>query len=222
MLDAGSGLYRSFPLLTQSALHILLSHAHLDHIVGLTYLWNATLHTPVKDIFVWGAHDKLDAIKEHLFSSLIFPAQPNITWCDLPASGKFQIGKTKIQSLPVIHPGGATAFRLDREQVSLGYVSDTTATSLSDYWSAMKGVSLLMHECNFRSQEAEFATKTGHTDLGNLIDCLKQHPMRRVLLTHLNTIDDQLLDELLEVVAQNPSLRTTRIEIASDGMIVKL
>ena len=80
-LDAGSGIYRTFPMLTQPEFHILLSHAHLDHIIGLTFLWNAYhLHKPLKSVHVWGETDKLDAVQNHVFTDLIFPVMPKIEW----------------------------------------------------------------------------------------------------------------------------------------------
>ena len=40
MLDAGTGLYRAARYLQTPHLDVFLTHAHLDHVIGLTYLFN--------------------------------------------------------------------------------------------------------------------------------------------------------------------------------------
>src|SRR5690606_28802803 len=41
VLDAGTGLFRIPDYLQTPNLDIYLTHAHLDHVLGLTYLWAA-------------------------------------------------------------------------------------------------------------------------------------------------------------------------------------
>ncbi len=48
VLDAGTGIYRLTPLIQTDTLDILLSHAHLDHVVGLTFLLDVFFQRPVK------------------------------------------------------------------------------------------------------------------------------------------------------------------------------
>ncbi len=50
MLDAGTGLYRCNPLIVHDELDILISHAHLDHVFGLTILLETVALTPLKKI----------------------------------------------------------------------------------------------------------------------------------------------------------------------------
>ena len=40
MLDAGTGVYRAAEYLTTPELDIFITHAHLDHVIGLSYLFS--------------------------------------------------------------------------------------------------------------------------------------------------------------------------------------
>ena len=77
VLDAGTGMYRLGKHLQTDRLDIFLTHAHLDHVAGLTYLINrraagrAVPHTTVH-----GDAAKLAAVREHLFAEPIFPVAP--------------------------------------------------------------------------------------------------------------------------------------------------
>ncbi len=220
MLDAGSGLFRSLPLIEHESLHILLSHAHLDHVWGLTFLWNVFFTTPAKEITVWGEEEKLQAIREHVFSSLVFPSEPNINWQPLPSGPTFEINGAKVTWFPLMHPGGSVGYRIDWQDSSLGYVTDTHATPDSDYWNIVSDVNLLLHECNFKGNLADFAAQTGHTDLSSLCDCLEKWQLARVVLTHMNTIDDDLSDALQKELQCRPRLRKLKCEIAFDNLEV--
>ncbi|MGN6547595.1 MAG: MBL fold metallo-hydrolase, partial [Aureliella sp.] len=71
VLDAGTGIIgltnqlRAEP---RESLDIFLSHAHLDHIIGLTFLLDTLAVTSLKRVRVLGAAVKLRAVREHLFS----------------------------------------------------------------------------------------------------------------------------------------------------------
>lgn len=220
-LDAGSGFYRTFPLLTQPEFHVLVSHAHLDHIIGLTFLWNAyQVHKSLECVHVWGESDKLDAVQKHVFSELVFPVMPKIEWHPIACNELWKIRDTTVMAFPLDHPGGSTGFRIDHAKHSLAYITDTTAEVASSYWHFASNVDLLVHECNFRAGESEFATKTGHSDLGRLMRCLQTHKVKRALLTHFNTIDDDLASDIARAKAEIPNLTTT-IELANDLDVIE-
>ena len=72
MLDAGSGLFRVEKLLEVEEISILLSHSHMDHVFGLTFLLDYVSVTPLRKIHVYGEHVKLEAVRKHLFDELLF------------------------------------------------------------------------------------------------------------------------------------------------------
>ena len=65
VLDAGTGFFRVREHLATPTLDILITHAHLDHVAGLTYLLDTVAQRPLKRVTVHGAAGKLAAIREH-------------------------------------------------------------------------------------------------------------------------------------------------------------
>src|SRR3989304_3696093 len=68
VLDAGTGMYRLGSYLQTDEVDIFLTHAHLDHVIGLTYLFSVTWVHPLRRVTVHGLPKKLSAIEEHLFA----------------------------------------------------------------------------------------------------------------------------------------------------------
>src|SRR5687767_7522399 len=76
VLDAGSGMCRLGDYLATDRLDVFLTHAHLDHVAGLTYLINVVPRDVLNRTTVRGDAAKLAAVREHLFATPIFPVQP--------------------------------------------------------------------------------------------------------------------------------------------------
>ncbi len=59
VLDAGTGMFRIRDLIQTSTLDIFLSHAHLDHIVGLTFLLDVLSKKKLDRVTVHALPEKL-------------------------------------------------------------------------------------------------------------------------------------------------------------------
>jgi ribonuclease BN (tRNA processing enzyme) len=200
VLDAGTGMYRLAEHVTTDELDIFLTHAHLDHVVGLTYLLE-TLHArPMKRVTIHGDAAKLASIREHLFHRDLFPILPDVDWRPLPLFGPMPLmGDGTLTHFPLEHPGGSLGFRLDWPSKSLAYVTDATAGPKASYIEAIRGVDLLLHECNFGDDvPREFAEKTGHSRTSEVAALAKSADVRRLVLIHLaphlNVVDPVGLD----------------------------
>lgn len=82
VLDAGTGMFRVRDLIQTDHLRIFLSHAHLDHVLGLTYLFDVLFQKPTQ-VELYAETEKLAALHQHLFSPLIFPVRPSWQECPL-------------------------------------------------------------------------------------------------------------------------------------------
>ena len=185
MLDAGTAMYRAGRYLVGDALDIFLTHAHLDHVIGLTYLFSVVKEHPLRRMTVHGAREKLEAVEEHLFSEHLFPARPPLETRVLEGETALADGG-RLTHFPLKHQGGSLGFRLDWPGRSLAYVTDTTADPTADYVKNIRGVDLLLHECYFSDAEASWAAKTGHSSTTQVAQTARRAEVGRLVLVHLD------------------------------------
>jgi ribonuclease BN (tRNA processing enzyme) len=213
VLDAGTGMCQLGDYLQTERLDIFLSHAHLDHIAGLTYLINLVPENMLRDTTVHGEAAKLAAIREHLFAPLIFPVAPSFQF--QPLEQPWQLpGGGMLDHFPLKHPGGTRGYRLDWPDRSLAYVTDTTAAADADYLKKIRSVDLLIHEAYFAEDINGLPALTGHSALLNVAQVAAEAEVGRLILVH---IDPQMKDE--SGFDLNAARRIfDRIEIGADRM----
>jgi ribonuclease Z len=192
MFDAGTGMFRARQRLRQTHLDILLTHAHLDHVVGLTFVLGWRELHGLQSIRVYGKKDKLQQIQQHLFSEALFPIIPPIEWVGLPADGSgVQLAcGAKITWWEQTHPGGSVGYRLDYQEHSLAYVTDTTADRDDSYLPHLQRVNLLIHECNFDDGQQEMARLTGHSWLSEVLHRGQVCSVGKLALVHTSPYSD--------------------------------
>lgn len=215
VLDAGTAAFEIGKHLQTDRLEIFLSHAHLDHVFGLTCLLTLYDGDPGNRIRVHGDPAKLAAVQEHLFSELLFPVAPPCEFVPLEHSVALP-GEGVLRWFPLEHPGGSIGMRLEWPGHSLAYVTDTTARLDAEYLDAIRGVDLLVHEAYFSDADQQFAQLTGHSCVTEVARVAAEVGARRLILVHSNPLfeDDAELQmgEALEVFPQT--------QLAHDGMAV--
>jgi ribonuclease Z len=215
LFDAGSGMFRVAEHLATERLDVFLSHAHLDHVMGLTYLLNVVPEEVQQRTIVHGAAEKLDAIRTHLFSQPVFPVAPIFQMQPLAGDVVLTDGG-KLTYFPLIHPGGSIGYRIDWPASSLAYVTDTTAAIDADYVERIRGVNVLVHEAYFKDGEDDFAALTGHSCLSNVAKVAAAAEVGLLVLVHVNpqVRDDSELDlQSAQRIFPNTMLGTDRMEI---------
>lgn len=216
VLDAGTGAYRLRDLVCTPELDFYLTHAHLDHVSGLTYLLDVLLDKGVRRVTVHGEQAKLDAVQTHLFNKLIFPVPPAYEFRALADTNELA-GGGRLTCFPLVHPGGSLGFRLEWPGHSLAYVTDTTATADADYIEKVRGVDLLIHECNFLDGQDDFAKLTGHSCLTPVAQVARAAEARRVVLVHFNSINsDSTPVDVRSVLEIYPHM-----SLGFDGMVLE-
>jgi ribonuclease Z len=189
VLDAGTAMYRVRKYLCTPELDIFLTHAHLDHVIGITYLFDVVRDKNMRRVTVYAAADKLAAIEEHLLNEALFPVKPPCAFRPLAGAVSLPQGG-QLSSFPLDHPGGALGFRLDWPGHSMAYVTDTTASGDAPYREAIRGVDLLVHECYFPDSMAEMATLTGHSVTSAVASLARDAQVGRLVLVHVSPLAD--------------------------------
>lgn len=221
LLDAGTGIFRLPSLLQTDYLDILLSHTHLDHVMGLTFLLDILNQRPVEQVRVWGEAEKIDTLRHFLNSELIFPVELPVQWNPIdssPEMGQAQalkIAGTEVTWRPQVHPGGSVAYRIAwPDSRSLIYATDTAGASDPEVLRWMQAPDILLHECNFHDHQVKWAELTGHCYLDRVAQVSAQTKPKRVLLTHINPIDELTLDP------DDPRFEMP-CEIVHDGQVIE-
>jgi ribonuclease Z len=224
MLDAGSGLFRVQSLIQSEELSIVLSHAHLDHVLGLTFLLDYVAVTPLRKVHVYGERDKLEAVQQHLFHETLFPVLPPIEWHSLEDIGRdFRIGETRCRWFPLDHPGGSVGYRFDQKGLSFAYITDTTAVPDANYWHEIQGVDWLVHECNFSDDWIDLAIKTGHSWTTGVLESAASAGVSRLILTHINPLADDSDPLKLDLAKGNLGNRLpSKLIVANDSTVIDL
>jgi ribonuclease BN (tRNA processing enzyme) len=189
ILDAGTGFFRVAERLRTEDVQIFLTHAHLDHIVGLTYSIVPFLLGKIRRARLFSDDVYLQAVREHLYAQSVFPAQPPYEFVTLPDSVALP-GGGELTWRRLKHPGGSIGFKLTWPGRSLAYITDTTADG--SYTEFVRGVDVLVHECYFPDDLAEWCEKTGHSHTSQVATLARDAGVGRLLLTH---IDPQRADD---------------------------
>jgi ribonuclease Z len=181
VLDAGSGAFRVRSQLRTQSLDVLLSHTHLDHVVGLSFLFDLFGDQTAERLTVHVSKSKHTVLTESLYHRELFPLAPTFRLSALTAEFTLSCG-VKVNTFPLDHPGGSVGFRLERDGKSLAYVTDTTAAA--EYTEAIRGVDLLLHEAYFSAERAELANVTGHSTVLRAAEVAAAAQVGRLVCIH--------------------------------------
>ena len=211
VIDAGSGLrHATDELPSDRDLHVLLTHFHLDHLLGLVTF--APLYTPGRRV-VLAAVPIPGCTVAALLSGLLGPPYWPVAFGDLPASIEcvdltpaasdrfLAIGGLEVRWTPVPHPGGSTAYRID--EPATGH-SVTVATDAE--WSAAEGdqrerfvalardCDLLIGDGQYDDHEADKRRGWGHSTWHEAVALAQEAGARRLVITHHDPeADDAIL-----------------------------
>jgi ribonuclease BN (tRNA processing enzyme) len=189
LLDAGTGLFRARGFLTTRHLDVFLSHAHLDHVFGLTFLFDVLYERPMDRVTIHAEPDKLEAVQTHLVSPLLFPVPLPYEFRPIAERTALSGGGT-LSHFPLDHPGGSLGFLLEWPGHRMAYVTDTISREDADYIDLIRGVDVLVHECYFPDSWAEWARTTGHSHTTPVAHIARKAGVGRLILVHMNPITD--------------------------------
>lgn len=193
ILDAGTGMFRVRDLIQTDHLDIFLSHVHLDHSVGLTFLYDILWEKNVSRVTVHVAESKIATLRDALYHSDLFPVKPNFDIVPLQESVELAEG-VRLHSFPLEHPGGAHGFRLNQlgdANKSMAYVTDTMASQEADYLKSITDVDTLIHECYFPDGWEDRAELTGHSCLTPVARVAAKSKAQQLYLVHINPMNER-------------------------------
>lgn len=216
IFDAGTGIFRARDLIQTDTLDIFLSHVHLDHCIGLTFLYDILWQKEMSRVTVHVAEEKISAIESSLYHQDLFPVKPNFEI--RPLEDSILLGDATLSTIPVRHPGGCHAFRLDWPDRSLAYVTDTVADEDADYVDKIVNVDTLVHECYFPDGWEDRAELTGHSCLTPVAKVAAKAKANRLFLVHINPLNED--SQPLDLESVKPIF--PEIEVATDQLEIEV
>jgi phosphoribosyl 1,2-cyclic phosphodiesterase len=133
IVDAGTGIValgRSVEWQGSEPVHILLTHLHHDHIIGLPFF--RPLHQKGREVHLWcgnlGGLSAEEALSR-MFSPPLFPVPldemgANVSFHGFRAGEPIHIGGQMIRTVLLDHPSGATGYRFDTAAGSAAIITD--------------------------------------------------------------------------------------------------
>ncbi len=218
IFDAGTGMFRVRDLICTPTLNIFLSHAHLDHSVGLTFLYDVLFEKDVQQVNVHVDESKIEAIQKHLYAESLFPVGPNFDFVPLRPQMELADG-VSLSSCELEHPGGSRGFRLDHGAGSLAYITDTTAAAGASYIDFIRDVDVLIHECYFPDGWEDRAQLTGHSCLTPVAQVAAAANAKQTWLVHINPLAESETPLELDSIR---SLYSNPMRVAADRMSIDL
>lgn len=212
--DAGTGMFRLPSRLHVPHLNILLTHSHLDHIVGLTYLLPQLVEGTLKSVAVYGSPTTIRAVREHLFASEIFPVKIPFEYIELTEPREIAGGRLSFREQD--HPGGSLGYRIDWLDQSLAYITDTNSDV--EELEFMRGVDLLIHECTYRDGYEEIAACSGHSTTTPVCTLARDAAVKRLVMTHFDPYMDA--DDPVDIKKAKGIFPNA--EVAHDGLVIEV
>jgi ribonuclease BN (tRNA processing enzyme) len=228
LLDAGTGLGRILEpaiaalLPPGERLDILLTHYHLDHVVGLSYLAGMSKERPLR---IFAPKAPLVAAGPEAIDRLLSPPLFPVTmdrW-SMPievvpySATELAIGSLELRLRSQRHPGGSVGVRIgDR----LAYVTDTVMDPATVAF--VSGVELLLHEVWLSEEEAivEEAAKTGHSDAGAVADLAREAGVGRLWVVHHHPRRSPA--DVLAMAERMAERAGIPVEVPVEGTVVEL
>jgi phosphoribosyl 1,2-cyclic phosphodiesterase len=240
ILDAGTGIRalgsELMKLDKPLRIHLLLSHTHWDHILGLPFfgpLWQKATELIVYPL----PSDAQERFQRTIFDDIHFPVSAN----DIPAKVQFEkpdgeiwrIGSAVVQRVFLNHPGGSQGFRIDdADDSSLAYLTDNelgpdhaSPTLLDDLARFAEGVSLLVHDSQYVPTDMPDKRGWGHSVVDDVLKLgVMAEPKKLALFHHDPDRTDLELDAIGDSAARwvKQHSEATELVVAREGLALEL
>ncbi|MEO1767733.1 3',5'-cyclic-nucleotide phosphodiesterase [Thiobacter aerophilum] len=193
LLDCGTGV-GDLPLSALVAIdHVLLSHAHLDHVALLPMLADVRVGRRTEPLAVYALPETLAAVRECLFNGRLWPdytspAMPYVHLRPVAYGCPIELDGRRFTPLPVRHAVPAAAWRLDSGSASLVFSGDTTYSEA--FWNELAAIPNLRHliiETTFLNDNEDGCEASGHTNARRLARGLAR--LARPVVVHVTHME---------------------------------
>lgn len=195
LIDAGTGVCDLDLDAMDRLTHVLLTHAHLDHVVGVAFVADNRFFHRSATLKVLAQKKTLDVLRAHIFNWEIWPDFSQLTATpDVPVLrfDNFNVGDMlginglDVTSFPVLHTVPAVGYAISDGSHCFAFTGDTYGDEAM--WSALNAmprVDCLMIEVAYPDEDEAVGEAAKHLTparLGRELGKLEHRP--ELLLTH--------------------------------------
>ena len=177
LIDAGTGAGELSLEHMARIDHIVLTHAHLDHIACLPLLLDSVAASRETPLQIWALPAVIDILRAHVFNDQIWPdftkipneIHPFVELNTLPVGVPLEIAGLRFTPLPGRHGIPACGYRVQKGQVALAFSGDTV--DCPAFWEAIAGdhaLAAVIIECSYPIEMAEMAALSMHLDVSTV------------------------------------------------------
>ncbi|MDI9348567.1 MAG: MBL fold metallo-hydrolase [Candidatus Symbiobacter sp.] len=232
ILDAGTGIVELGKYIRAKNIKsasLLLSHAHLDHIMGLPFfspVWN-----PDFKLDVFAGHLKLPRGIESVFNAVFgeptFPvpikAMRGITeYTDFVAGEDLSLNGFMVRTIALYHPNGATGYSIELDGKKICYITDVEhVISQPDQGiiNFIKSADLFIYDTTYTDQEFPAKIGWGHSTWQEGMRLGQAADVKRYALFHH---EPDRTDAIMEKLEAEVKSQWDRAFVAREKMIIEL
>lgn len=238
VVDAGSGIrHLGAKLLEEQKrnIHLIFTHVHLDHILGLPFF--GPVYNKQSSLDVFGCPFHLSCFRDALHGLMKAPYFPvdlnnlpcSITYHDI-CNKPFTIGTVSITPIMLNHPNGGLGFRFEEDGAVFVFLTDNElagaipgAQPFEAYREFAEKADLLIHDAEFDSEEYLLYKAWGHSRYTDAVDLAIKADVKRLGLFHINNKrEDQQVDVMVEESKELISLSGVSIDCSAVGHLYEI
>lgn len=235
IIDGGSGI-RNFGdelavtegLGKKSKFHILMTHFHWDHLIGLPFF--TPIFVPGTEVHFYGVQDDLEANIRRIFCKPNFPVafenlQAKVFFHKLEPRKPVMFDDIKVTPYMLDHPDPCWGYRFENGGKVFSYCVDTECRRVSREQMGAdlplyQNVDLLIFDAQYTFLEATERVDWGHASGPIGIDVALREQVKRVLFVHHDPAAST--QKILEIEKQTREYyEAALVNAAASGMKVK-
>lgn len=204
LIDAGTGLGDLTLDQMCGIEHVLLTHSHLDHVLALPLMVDATAARRTTPVHIHALAGTIAALKAHIFNDVIWPdfsriptpEAPFISFHEIQVGQTLQFGRKLIEVLPAVHTVPAVGYAVTEGNGYWVFTGDTERNPA--FWERLNqlNVVMLVIETAFSNREKELARRSLHLSphvLADELDCIECGHRYPIYITHTKPAETELI-----------------------------
>lgn len=214
ILDAGDGIYKIDQYINdEKPIILLLSHLHLDHIIGLHSLAKFDFNQSIIIYGYKGTNQGLSRIFKHPYSSPITDLPLNVQIHEID-EGTHNFGFPCTSKL-LLHADPCLGYRLELENKVITYCTDTGLCT--NLFELAKDADLLITECSYKPGQEEWGWP--HLKPKEAAEVAIKSNVKKMILTHFDASNYKTMKERIQAV-EDAKIIFPNVIAAYDDLVI--